>query len=138
MFLTSEKMKLLKWTTGFVSGKHDPQFVGTSLERLSSIQRDLGEVVGLSWHWIIGLLVISLLFFLGKLYHKLKSQKPFELAVKLHFCLNLFTLFFFFLLIFVAHKYIGVLVCFPCFPFTNFDWKHYFSRTSKHPIFELE
>ena len=43
-------------------------------------------------------------------------QKPFELAVKLHFCLNLFTLFFFFLLIFVAHKYIGFWYVFPVFP----------------------
>jgi len=116
MFLTSERMKLFKLVSEFISGTHDTNFQGTSLERLSSIQRDLGEVVGLSWHWIIGLLVISLLFFLGKLYHKLKSQKPFELAVKLHFCLNLFTLFFFFLLIFVAHKYIGFWYVFPVFP----------------------
>ena len=117
MFLTSERMKLFKLVSEFISGTHDTNFQGTSLERLSSIQRDLGEVVGLSWHWIIGLLVISLIFFLGKLYQKWLSQKPFELSVKLIFCLNLFTLFFFFLLIFVAHKYIGFWYVFPVFPF---------------------
>ncbi len=116
MFLTSERMKLFKLVSEFISGTHDTNFQGTSLERLSSIQRDLGEVVGLSWHWIIGFLVLSLLFFLGKLYHKWQSQKPFELSVKLIFCLNLFTLFFFFLLIFVAHKYNGFWYVFPVFP----------------------
>ena len=61
--------------------------------------------------------MISIIFFLGKLYQKWISQKPFELSVKLIFCLNLFTLFFFFLLIFVAHKYIGFWYVFPVFPF---------------------
>ncbi len=117
MFLTSERMKLFKYVSDFISGTHDTNFVGTPFGRLSSIQRDLGEVVGLSWHWIIGLLVLSLLFFLGKLYHKWQSQKPFELEVKLLFCLNLFTLFFFFLLIFVARKYIGLWYVSPIFPF---------------------
>jgi len=116
MFLTSERMKLFKLVSSFISGTQETNFQGTSLERLSSIQRDLGEVVGLSWHWIIGLLVLSLLFFLGKLYHKWQSQNPFELSVKLIFCLNLFTLFFFFLLIFVAHKYNGFWYVFPVFP----------------------
>ena len=116
MFLTSERMKLFKLVSEFISGTHDTNFVGTPLERLSSLQRDLGEVVGLGWHWIIGLLMLSLLFFIGKLYSKWQSHKPFELAVKLHFCLNLFTLFFFFLLIFVAHKYNGFWYVFPVFP----------------------
>ena len=117
MFLTSERMKLFKLVSEFISGTRDTNFHGTPLERLSSLQRDLGEVVGLSWHWIIGLLVISIIIFLGKLYQKWISQKPFELSVKLIFCLNLFTLFFFFLLIFVAHKYIGFWYVFPVFPF---------------------
>jgi len=117
MFLTSERMKLFKYVSGLISGTHDTNFQGTPLERLSSIQRDLGEVVGLSWHWIIGLLVISSLFFLGKLYHKWLSQKPFELSVKLHLCLNLFTLFFLFLLIFVVRKYNGFWYVSPVFPF---------------------
>ena len=116
MFLTSEKMKLFKLVSVFISGTHDTNFVGTTFGRLTSIQRDLGEVVGLSWHWIIGLLVLSLLTFFRKLYHKWQSQKPFELTVKLHFCLNLFTLFFFLLLIFVSHKYIGFWYVFPVFP----------------------
>ena len=117
MFLTSERMKLFKLVSSFISGTQDTNFVGTPLERLSSLQRDLGEVVGLDWHWIIGLLVLSLLFFIGKLYSKWQSHKPFELAVKLHFCLNLFIIFFFFLLIFVSHKYIGFWYVFPVFPF---------------------
>ena len=94
MFLTSERMKLFKLVSSFISGTQDTNFVGTPLERLSSLQRDLGEVVGLDWHWITGLLVLSLLFFIGKLYSKWQSHKPFELAVKLHFCLNLFIIFF--------------------------------------------
>ena len=117
MFLTSERMKLFKLVSSFISGTQDTNFVGTPLERLSSLQRDLGEVVGLDWHWITGLLVLSLLFFIGKLYSKWQSHKPFVLAVKLHFCLNLFIIFFFFLLIFVSHKYIGFWYVFPVFPF---------------------
>tara|TARA_B110000914_G_scaffold175981_1_gene157296 strand:- start:1028 stop:2608 length:1581 start_codon:yes stop_codon:yes gene_type:complete len=117
MFLTSERMKLFKLVSSFISGTQDTNFGGTPLERLSSLKRDLGEVVGLDWHWITGLLVLSLLFFIGKLYSKWQSHKPFVLAVKLHFCLNLFIIFFFFLLIFVSHKYIGFWYVFPVFPF---------------------
>jgi 4-amino-4-deoxy-L-arabinose transferase-like glycosyltransferase len=116
MFLTSERMKLFKLVSEFISGTHDTNFVGTPLERLSSLQRDLGEVVGLSWHWIIGLLMLSLLFFIGKLYSKWQTQKPFELSVKLLLCINIFILFFFYLLIFVAHKYNGFWYVFPVFP----------------------
>jgi hypothetical protein len=116
MFLTSEKMKLLKWTTGFVSGKHDPQFEGTSLDRLSFLQRGLGEVVGLSWHWIIGLFILSMLLLMGKIYQQWSLKRQLELNDKLHFCYNLFTLFFFFLLLFVAQKYLAWYV-FPVFPF---------------------
>jgi len=116
-FLTSERLKLFKLVSEFISGTNDTNFQGTSLGRLSSIQRDLGEVFGLSWHWIIGLLVISIIFFLRKLFQKWLSQKPFELSVKLIFCVNLFTIFFFLLLIFVAHKYIGFWYLFPVFPF---------------------
>jgi len=117
MFLTSERMKLFKLVSSFISGTQDTNFGGTPLERLSSLKRDLGEVVGLDWHWITGLLVLSLLFFIGKLYSKWQSHKPFVLAVKLHFCLNLFIIFFFFLLIFVSHKYIGFWYVFPVSPF---------------------
>ena len=117
MFLTSERMKLFKYITDFVSGVNDPQFVGTSLDRLSSLQGCLGEVVGLSWHWIIGLLVLSILLFLGKMYQKWHSQKTIELTEKLLFCFNLFTLFFFFLLIFVAQKFLAWWYVFPVFPF---------------------
>jgi len=116
MFLTSEKMKLLKWTTGFVSGKHDPQFEGTSLDRLSFLQSGLGEVVGLSWHWIIGLFILSMLLLMGKIYQQWSLKRQLELNDKLHFCYNLFTLFFFFLLLFVAQKYLAWYV-FPVFPF---------------------
>ena len=116
MFLTSERMKLFKYVTGFVSGKQDPQFVGTSLERLSSLQRDLGNVIGLSWHWIIGFLVVSMLLFFGKMYLQLSQKKQLELNDKLLFGLNLFTVFFFFLLSFVAVKYTWWYV-FPVFPF---------------------
>ena len=117
MFLTSEKMKLLKWTTGFVSGKHDPQFVGTSFGRLSFLQRCLGEVVGLSWHWIIGLFMLSMLLLMGKMYQQWSLKKQLELNDKLHFCFNLFTFFFFFLLVFVAQKFNAWWYVFPVFPF---------------------
>ena len=109
-------MKLLKWTTGFVSGKHDPQFVGTSFGRLSFLQRCLGEVVGLSWHWIIGLFMLSMLLLMGKMYQQWSLKKQLELNDKLHFCFNLFTFFFFFLLVFVAQKFLAWYV-FPVFPF---------------------
>jgi len=117
MFLTSEKMKLLNWTTGFVSGKHDPQFVGTSFGRLSFLQRCLGEVVGLSWHWIIGLFMLSMLLLMGKMYQQWSLKKQLELNDKLHFCFNLFTFFFFFLLVFVAQKFNAWWYVFPVFPF---------------------
>jgi len=94
-----------------------PILWGAPIGRLSSIQSDLGEVFGLSWHWIIGLWVLSLFFFLGKLYSKWQTQKPFELSVKLLLCINIFILFFFYLLIFVARKYIGFWYVFPIFPF---------------------
>ena len=117
MFLTSEKMKLLNWTTGFVSGKHDPQFVGTSFGRLSFLQRCLDEVVGLSWHWIIGLFMLSMLLLMGKMYQQWSLKKQLELNDKLHFCFNLFTFFFFFLLVFVAQKFNAWWYVFPVFPF---------------------
>ena len=117
MFLTSERMKLFKYVLDFISGTDNTDFMGAPIGRLSSIQSDLGEVLGLSWHWIIGLWVLSLFFFLGKLYSKWQTQKPFELSVKLLLCINIFILFFFYLLIFVARKYIGFWYVFPIFPF---------------------
>ena len=117
MFLTSERMKLFKYVLDFISGTDNTDFMGAPIGRLSSIQSDLGEVFGLSWHWIIGLWVLSLFFFLGKLYSKWQTQKPFELSVKLLLCINIFILFFFYLLIFVARKYIGFWYVFPIFPF---------------------
>jgi hypothetical protein len=117
IFLTSEKMKLFKLVSGFISGTHDTNFQGTPLERLSSIQRDLGEVVGLSWHWIIGLFILSMLLLMGKLYQQWSLKKQLELNDKFHFCFNLFTLFFFFLLVFVARKYTEFWYVFPIFPF---------------------
>ena len=117
MFLTSERMKLFKYVLDFISGTDNTDFMGTPIGRLSIIQSDLGEVLGLSWHWIIGLWVLSLFFFLGKLYSKWQTKKPFELSVKLLLCINIFILFFFYLLIFVARKYIGFWYVFPIFPF---------------------
>ena len=117
MFLSSERMKLFKYVLDFISGTDNTDFMGAPIGRLSSIQRDLGEVFGLSWHWIIGLWVLSLFFFLGKLYSKWQTQKPFELSVKLLLCINIFILFFFYLLIFVARKYTGFWYVFPIFPF---------------------
>ena len=67
MFLTSEKMKLLKWTTGFVSGKLILNLKGHLLT-VSFLQSGLGEVVGLSWHWIIGLFILSMLLLMGKIF----------------------------------------------------------------------
>ena len=110
-------MKLFKYVLDFISGTDNTDFMGAPIGRLSSIQSDLGEVFGLSWHWIIGLWVLSLFFFLGKLYSKWQTQKPFELSVKLLLCINIFILFFFYLLIFVARKYIGFWYVFPIFPF---------------------
>ena len=117
MFLTSERMKLFKYVLDFISGTDNTDFMGTPIGRLSIIQSNLGEVLGLSWHWIIGLWVLSLFFFLGKLYSKWQTKKPFELSVKLLLCINIFILFFFYLLIFVARKYIGFWYVFPIFPF---------------------
>ncbi|MBT4127619.1 MAG: hypothetical protein HOE32_03090, partial [Nitrospina sp.] len=116
MFLTSERMKLFKYVLNFISGTHDTNFLGTSLDRLSFLQRGLGEVVGLSWHWIIGLFVLSMLLLMGKIYQQWSLKRQLELNDKLHFCYNLFTLFFFFLLLFVASKYLAWYV-FPVFPF---------------------
>ena len=117
MFLSSERMKLFKYVLDFISGTDNTDFMGAPIGRLSSIQSDLGEVFGLSWHWIIGLWVLSLFFFLVKLYSKWQTQKPFELSVKLLLCINIFILFFFYLLILVARKYIGFWYVFPIFPF---------------------
>jgi len=117
MFLTSERMKLFKYVLDFISGTDNTDFMVAPIGRLSIIQSDLGEVLGLSWHWIIGLWVLSLFFFLGKLYSKWQTKKPFELSVKLLLCINIFILFFFYLLIFVARKYIGFWYVFPIFPF---------------------
>ena len=117
LFLTSERMKLFKLVSSFISGTQETNFQGTPLGRLSSIQRDLGEVVGLSWHWIIGLFVLSMILLLGKMCKQWQQQKPIELNHKLLLSFNVFTLFFFFLLIFVSHKYIGFWYVFPIFPF---------------------
>ena len=46
-----------------------------------------------------------------------RLKKPIQLKDKLHFGFNLFTLFFFFILIFVARKYTGYHYVFPVFPF---------------------
>jgi hypothetical protein len=53
---------------------------------------------------------------MGKMYQQWSLKKQLELNVKLHFCFNLFTLFFFFLLVFVAQKFLAWYV-FPVFPF---------------------
>ena len=67
IFLTSERMVPFKYITGFVSDQQDTQFLGTSLERIAKLKGDLGQVVGLSWHWLVGILLLSMAFLIVRM-----------------------------------------------------------------------
>ncbi len=117
IFITSERMELFQYVTGFISGEQNTQFDGTVASRVSLLQADLGEVTGLSWHWIVGFLLLSMLMLTSSVIRQKLKKGGVSLPDKLNVCMNLFTAFFFYLLIFVARKYTGVHYVFPVFPF---------------------
>ena len=116
IFLTSERMVPFKYITGFVSDQQDTQFLGTSLERIAKLKGDLGQVVGLSWHWLVGILLLSMAFLIVRMLLQKRLKGTILLTDKLLFTANLFILFFFYLLVFVARKYTGFHYVFPVFP----------------------
>jgi 4-amino-4-deoxy-L-arabinose transferase-like glycosyltransferase len=117
LFLASDRLRVFKYITSFVSGGQETEFVGSYHERLTRLKGDMAEVIGLSWHWVIALMLLSMIIFLVKIFNQRRLQKPLQLNDKLHFGFNLFTLFFFFLLTFIARKYTGPHYVFPVFPF---------------------
>jgi len=117
LFLASDRLRLFRYITGFVSGQRDSEFDGSTVERLTRLKGDLTEVSGLNWQWIIIFLLFAMITFLVKLVNQRRLKKPIQLNDKLHFGFNIFTLFYFFILIFVARKYTGFHYVFPVFPF---------------------
>ena len=117
LFLASDRLRLFRYITGFVSGQEDSEFGGSTYERLTRLKGDLTELSGLNWQWIILFLLIAMIIFFVKMINQRRLHKPIQLYDKLHFGFNLFTLFFFFILIFVARKYTGYHYVFPVFPF---------------------
>ena len=117
IFITSERMNLFQYVTGFISGEQDTQFDGAVANRVSHLQADLGEVTGLSWYWVVGILLLSMLMLTSSVIRQKLKKGGVSLPDKLHVGMNLFTVFFFYLLIFVARKYTGVHYVFPMFPF---------------------
>ena len=117
LFLASDRLRLFRYITGFVSGQKDSEFDGSTYERLTRLKGDLTELSGLNWQWIIIILLFAMIIFLVKLINQRRLKKPIQLNDKLHFGFNIFTLFFFFILIFVARKYTGYHYVFPVFPF---------------------
>ncbi len=87
-------MEPFKYITGFISGQQDPQFVVTSLDRIPKMKVDLGQVVGLSWHWIVGILLLSMVLLIVKIFLQKRLKGTILLSDKLLFTANLFILFF--------------------------------------------
>ena len=117
IFLTSERMEPFKYITGFISGQQDTQFVVTLPDRIAKMKVDLVQVVGLSWHWMVGILLLSMGLLIVKIFLQKRLKGTILLSDKLLFTVNLFILFFFYLLVFVARKYTGFHYVFPVFPF---------------------
>ena len=117
LFLASDRLRLFRYITGFVSGQGNTEFDGSTFERITKLKEDLTYVSGLNWYWIIFFLFFAMIIFLVKIISQRNLQKSIQLNDKLHFVLILFTLFFFSILIFVARKYTGFHYVFPVFPF---------------------
>ena len=134
IFLASDRLRLFRYVTSFVSGQGDSEFEGSSFERLTKLKGDLIYVSGLNWHWIIFFLFFAMIIFLLKLINQRRQQLSFQLKDKLHLGFILFTIFFFFILIFVARKYTGFHYVFPVFPFLIITASISLAQTTKIKI----
>ncbi len=134
LFLASDRLRLFRYITGFVSSQEDSEFDGHTFERLTRLKDNLTEVSGLNWHWVIYFLFFAMIVFLVKIINKRRLKKPIQLNDKLHFGFNVFTLFFFFLLIFLARKYTGYHYVFPVFPFLIMTTSITLSQSAKLKI----
>ena len=134
LFLASDRLRLFRYITGFVSSQEDSEFDGHTFERLTRLKDNLTEVSGLNWHWVIFFLFFAMIVFLVKIINKRRLKKPIQLNDKLHFGFNVFTLFFFFLLIFLARKYTGYHYVFPVFPFLIMTTSITLSQSAKLKI----